>query len=400
MTHMYVTCTLPKAWQEEIAAIRSAEAIEGCERQEPPSLYIDPYSVGRVGGWVVMKVTGDKLKGKKKRKLVERQLQDLARAMEDVGAGLAVVEYSGPAMKAKAKKRVAVKAEALAFFKVLQARIDAVANIDSLVRMRHEAYIVWARDLEYCPELWEAFVSMFRDMGIPESLLEDEAAEAADDATIDDEAHLVEAVVLAEDVVTAGVQFDATLPHRHLLRQMQGLVVDRYLHAMVAELFRRLKLGKGGIKRGTATRTKVAISSMRGRHEVNDGGGVDEPAAAAAVAAAGEEPRQVPRAGGRKKKKATPRRDDGPMTAAIAEKAANAAAAVQGNVPTAIAEEEAEVARQGRLELAARPCYPLCALTACGYSTRTDQCTFCTNHCLFLDCPVHKKKPQKQPRRK
>ena len=44
-------------------------------------------------------------------------------------------------------------------------------------------------------------------------------------------------------------------------RRIEGLFVDRYLHAMVNDLLKRHQVGKGAIKRG------VAIRTNRGRRE-------------------------------------------------------------------------------------------------------------------------------------
>ena len=166
-------------------------------------------------------------------------------------------------MEAKAAKRVAVRPPVLQFLIVLQSKIDAVCNVDSLTRMRHDAYNVWARTLEHDQELWEAWLSMWLQLGIPEGdLLEDqqdrEATTTYNGAQTEWERQTQGEAEEGQMEEGAG---DVTFPHHHFLRYMQGLLVIRHLHGMVKELLSRHKVGKGGIKRGAAIRTEVAQSS-------------------------------------------------------------------------------------------------------------------------------------------
>ena len=291
---IYLGKVLPEAWD---AALKSGHATDSARLlgggPSADELGICEFSLGRLGGWTVLKLMG---RGRKVAAAgPEAQfIRDLAAAMEDPAGFAPAIQFETPSLVAKVGKRVAVKADVLTFLKVLLLKLNKVTTAESLYRWGGKAYNVWESILEADPELWQACLVMCEALGIPCLAAELSRATAAE-GSVEDPHILV------------------------MVRRFQGAMVQRFLHAMVFELLKRHKMGrKGEGKKDVATRAALNKGGAKGQRPV-------------AVGEAGEEEEGAPQQAAAKRGRG--RQAAGPAAASAVAGAARAAAAAATLLP-------------------------------------------------------------------
>ncbi len=243
--YLYTTHDLP-------AAVRLAlkEATGGDPELE--MVGVSPAGCNRVTDWAVSRMArGTAARGKVDSKAERDELLRLSRLLVDPDAQ---VMAPGEIFMDDAERRAkgpngltAAKAAVRAFGMQAVLLIDGAATRTSLLRQGSNAYKDWVLQAQRSRAFWRAFQAMFVQLGgyrgpglpLPRpdlSLAEAEAAAAADNA------------------FTVGEQ-------AAVLRRLQGLFVDRFLHALVDKILARL----GATRKGDEAPTLALRTALKGR---------------------------------------------------------------------------------------------------------------------------------------
>eukprot|EP00798_Chlamydomonas_sp_ICE-L_P007202 gene7202-310_t len=189
-THMFGVRTLPEAKKK--AAKQAREAGRRAEEME-----VNTASLTHIAGWATSRMAKAGSRGSPMRLLAEElkgtsQVKSFSTECFDEASTSAGAET--PLLNAKPC--------VVSFCEAMHKEVLALVTTDSLLLMRATAMQVWEQGLESCTSLWDAWCRMWdKELTFPYSISE-------------------------------GSEVRRTA----MLRELQGLFVQRYLHAMAREL--------------------------------------------------------------------------------------------------------------------------------------------------------------------